>query len=68
MKIGRVLQDPHLPEWVVSMRDGGRRAGRDCSVIEVVLFLGPIPSLQDPHLPEWVVSMDKHLSLPVTLS
>ena len=36
--------------WVVGVKSGDRGAGRDCSMVEFVCALGPIPSLQLPHV------------------
>src|ERR1700681_4774898 len=40
----------------------GRGTGRDCSVIECVWWLGPIPSLQNPwcilYIPGWELGLD----------
>src|SRR6266567_94049 len=34
----------------------GRRAGRDCRVIELVSFIGPIPSLRMHRRAKWLAS------------
>jgi hypothetical protein len=46
--VQELLETIRMLKVPLKKEHGGREAGRDCILIELVSFLGPIPSLQDP--------------------